>query len=496
MPIPEQTIKTQPGHSRGVDQVKLERTLLLLFGVVSSVVLGYYTIRSGNPFLMFGFVSLPFLLMLMNRPDIGVVLALIMDATGLPMPGAPHVLMGAVFKVIIVGAAFLAQLMGQKRHQGRRVAENLPMKIFTGITLVIMAVRGTGLRIFGSSTWGGMTYVVLITTFIFYFSTEGITLTKKQFRYAVWGSLISGLIGTVISYRGGALQLQGLGIVAEARLMWMMPLVFAIFPLIFAVRWKSWLSIPLWLACLAGMSLTGFRGRTLSLVLITLIFFFYRQRHKSKFMAAALGLLAIGWIGLILISPALPLGMQRAISYVPGTTIDEAMKSDAEGSIEWRIQIWDHCIKESAPYLLIGRGSAFNVWEASKQVNSNDISTMSPWFAFQTRSYHSGPLTLLIDYGIPGLMTGIWMTILCVRRLMNYMKRLAIWNVFESRYAVIFCAGVIWRWIQIYTGAGGIPTLSTLIADTALAVVLCVSAMKIAQDNDPFGNPDSDLTQV
>ena len=60
-------------------------------------------------------------------------------------------------------------------------------------------------------------------------------------------------------------------------------------------------------------------------------------------------------------------------------------------------------------YLWIGRGSTFNVFDTVDNLSQSDIMLYTPWFAFQTHAYHSGPLTLLIDYGLPGFLIGTWL---------------------------------------------------------------------------------------
>ena len=65
------------------------------------------------------------------------------------------------------------------------------------------------------------------------------------------------------------------------------------------------------------------------------------------------------YVIILAIAPNLPDVAQRAISFVPNIQVSERVAADAEGSVEWRIEIWEYCLSQVKDYLLIGRGSAF-----------------------------------------------------------------------------------------------------------------------------------------
>jgi O-antigen ligase len=344
--------------------------------------------------------------------------------------------------------------------------------------LLLMAVRGSGIRALGSETWGGMMYVVLLIGIFFFLTISGLRITKKQIRWAIWGSLVAGLFGAFMQYRGWNV-VDDFGSSRSVRLMWLIPLASALFPLAFALKFKQmpWISGLLLLLCLSLMGLSGFRSRLVALVMVAAGYGFFKARSKVKYVVVMGVIGAVAWGGVIVMSPHLPLGLQRAISFVPGAQIDARTAHDASGSIDWRVEIWGYCLSQAKEFLVIGRGSAFNVWETAENLGVSDIQTYSPWFAFQTRSYHSGPLTLLIDYGIPGLLTALWLTGLLIKRFWGLAARLARMDTFESRYALFLGVSVLWQWVAFYLVYGSITNFAKMIAMTATAAVIAWSVL-------------------
>ena len=271
----------------------------------------------------------------------------------------------------------------------------------------------------------------------------------------------------------------------QARLNWLQPIAYAAFPLVFAIKWKKWVSPIVWLICIGLIALTGFRSKLIGFVAITVIYGLFRSQSRIKYcvLMAVTGLLA--WGAIILVVQQLPLGIQRAVSFVPGVKVSHEASFNAEGSVDWRVEIWKYCLEQAPQYLVLGRGSTFNAQETASGLGSHDIATFSPWFAFETRSYHSGPLTLLVDYGLAGLIVGIWLTFVIVRRFLKAANWLGKNDTFESRYTLYFISQLIWMWPAFFLVYGDAPGLSKLIANTAAAIVLITSAkILVDKEND------------
>jgi len=335
------------------------------------------------------------------------------------------------------------------------------------------------LRMLGSSTWGGMLYISLLIGIIFYMAVNGLQLNKKNIKWIVWGGLIAGLVGSASAYKGWSSSAAEEAGLSATRLMWLLNLSYGLFPLVFALKFprNKWVSILLMGICLVFIGLTGFRSRLVAFIMVYAGYGFFCAKNKKRFavIAACLGLLL--WGGIVVVSPVLPQGLQRAVSFVPGVQIDYMTGKNAQGSIDWRVEIWGYCLQQVPKYWLIGRGSAFNVWDTVAQLGHNDIKLFTPWFAFETRSYHSGPLTLLLDYGVPGLLIGIWLTIIVFRHFYKLSVRLAVLDTFESRFALFLTVYVLWQWAAFFLVYGAMATFATMLTSLAAALVVSNSVL-------------------
>ncbi|MCK5783366.1 MAG: hypothetical protein KAH06_02895, partial [Desulfobacterales bacterium] len=148
-------------------------------------------------------VALPFALMLMNMPLFSLVLVLIMNATNLPMPGFHAAKLGVMFQLIMIGTYFLSVALGRQQWRYIKTAEG-KLVIWYGLWLIVLiAVRGAGLRSMGSTTWGGQRYIIQFVSILFFFVLTSFRLGKKHIRWIVWGSLFAGAIGSLIAWKTG-----------------------------------------------------------------------------------------------------------------------------------------------------------------------------------------------------------------------------------------------------------------------------------------------------
>ena len=119
--------------------------------------------------------------------------------------------------------------------------------------------------------------------------------------------------------------------------MWLTPFVYAIFPVVLAIRWKLKLfGVLIWIALLGAIGLTGYRSRLVELIMVTVLFGFIGSRSRIKYSIKSVFIGAILWISAIIVSPYVPAGLQRAVSFLPGTKVEEYAGKDALESVEWR----------------------------------------------------------------------------------------------------------------------------------------------------------------
>ena len=207
-------------------------------------------------------------------------------------------------------------------------------------------------------------------------------LSIKQIRWIAWGAVVFGIWGAIFERSGFISTIDSASEIDRNRISWLQPMLATMFPMIFAVKWKRWVAILIWVFLIAGISLSGFRGRLIGYVAISAIYLFFRARNKIQYVMACLAVGLVLWIGIILVSPYAPIGMQRTFSFIPGVTVDARVMDNASGSVEWRVEIWQYCIKKIPEYLVLGRGSAFDVSETISMIGQEERGRLTPWLAF------------------------------------------------------------------------------------------------------------------
>ncbi len=461
-----------------VDAAVLSRRLVEAFLFLLSVIASFYVLKTGNRILMIGLVALPFVLMLMNAPHLTLIMAIVLDATNLPVPGLSSSTLGYLAKFVLVMTYILAALMGRRQW----IRQNTPISRAVGFYLIwmviVMAFRGTGLRILGSETWGGTRYIAHFVAIAMFYTVMGMQISKRHLRWIIWGSLFAGFVGTLI-------KSQGYGNtddpeVVTSRLSFLGPVFRSFFPLVFALKFRRAPIVNVILVVLAlGMiGLTGFRSFLVgSLAVLVGYGFFKSKQRRVQYSIFVFAMAILAWGAVVLLCPHLPKGLQRALSFIPGTHVDVSIAHNATDSITWRFEIWGYCLAHAKQYLLVGRGMAFDVMQTVAELSTSDIMGFSPWFAYETHAYHSGPLSLLIDYGIPGLLIYIAFTWFAFRQVWRYATRLSKLNTFESRFALYLCVNLLWSFFAFFFVYGDLMKIADQISLFAIVSVVTESVV-------------------
>jgi len=192
------------------------------------------------------------------------------------------------------------------------------------------------------------------------------------------------------------------------------------------VRGMLNLKRPWWLAlvlfCLGLGILGGFRSFLVGVGLLLLILFFLEGLHRTRFLALLLGLGIVGVGMLVLFSEHLPGTAQRALSFLP-IKVDPSVKQDAQGSLEWRLQMWDLLKRQIPEHLVVGKGYAIDpaLLQLSEYNARKGFGIQAEW-AMLSGDYHNGPLSVLIPMGIPGVLAFVWFLIAAARRLRGFCR--------------------------------------------------------------------------
>ena len=113
-----------------------------------------------------------------------------------------------------------------------------------------------------------------------------------------------------------------------------------------------------------------------------------------------------GVIAITLLVPfasKLPFTFQRSLAFLP-LKLNAAARSDAEDTEDWRLQIWKDALPTVPQHLLLGKGYALSQGELTVASSdafhySSDIQSVDI-----VGSYHSGPLSVVIPFGIWGVI--------------------------------------------------------------------------------------------
>lgn len=365
------------------------------------------------------------------------------------IPGRPEMWM--VMVAVSLFFSLLNRSVGQevKFFQVRSISYSL---LFFGLVVMTTAWMngGIGLSAMGSSSIGGKKYVTIFLAIGAYFALATQQIKRK------WAGLYLGLfflsaLTALISYVaviGGSpfyflVELFPIDAVLNesadspslagpqgiSRLGALVTPALGIFCFLLA-RYgasgvldlkKPWRLVLLLLATTIS-TLGGFRSGLIIMLLLFGVMFYMEGLFRTRYflVLASIGVLA----GAIVIGNcrSLPLSMQRTLSFLP-IDVDPMVRLDAEGSTNWRLEIWKRVLPDVPKYLLKGKGYAMNPEELMmlQAVNGN-AQILSQEGAVLAGDYHSGPLSLIIPFGIFGAAGFIWFLVASVKLLhQNYL---------------------------------------------------------------------------
>jgi hypothetical protein len=103
------------------------------------------------------------------------------------------------------------------------------------------------------------------------------------------------------------------------------------------------------------------------------------------------------------------LAIQRCLTILP-LKLDPVARMSADSSTEWRIQIWKYVLPQIPKYLFLGKGLVFDANDLAMYDTLGDQQASGDVGGSLTLAgeYHSGPLSLIIPFGIWGVIAFLW----------------------------------------------------------------------------------------
>jgi O-antigen ligase len=153
----------------------------------------------------------------------------------------------------------------------------------------------------------------------------------------------------------------------------------------------------------------GYRSIILLLFFIFAFQFYFEGLMRTHYLPIVAGLAICGFVPILLFTNKMPTSVQRAVSFLP-VNVDSEVLADAKASSEWRFQIWDLVIKDVPKYLLIGKGYGMDPNEIYAVVEAErlGIGGMQIEATIMAGDYHNGPLSILVPFGIFGVIGFLW----------------------------------------------------------------------------------------
>jgi hypothetical protein len=323
----------------------------------------------------------------------------------------------------------------------------VPWALLTlGAVVVLTALMrgGVGFRALGSASMGSKKIIFVVTAIMAYFALVSRPVPRKWAMVYVGLFCLSGmtsLLSHLVYFAGGGSfwlfqiidpapaaaqaaadwDVQGSTMVRSTAGMSMAGSLIGLFLAWFGLREllnlkKPW-RLLLLLACLAGGLLGGFRSFLVGAVIMLAIIFFLEGLHRTRYLAGAAALALAGYGLLAAYSNDLPLSAQRAISFLP-VRIDPHVRQDAQGSLDWRLQMWEVLLRDVPRYLPLGKGYAIDPGDLYLSgFNANMGFGIQAEWAVLAGEYHNGPLSVLIPFGLWGAVGFVWLLVAAALRL-------------------------------------------------------------------------------
>lgn len=326
--------------------------------------------------------------------------------------------------------------------------------VFLALVVAVTAKLrgGIGLRVFGDETIGGKRYFLIWFAIIGYFAmTSQAIPPKKRNLYTLlfMGGGITSTISDIGGMLGGPFHFLFLLFPASDSSTYLTQHTItyegvvrfgglgaggAALALTLVARYgiegildlrKLWRPI-LFFAGLILMTFGGYRSLFILVALTLVLAFYFEGLLRSRLMPiAALGVLLCAGLTLAF-SEHLPLTLQRCIAFVPGVKISSVARESAESSSDWRVAVWKSVVPEIPKYLLLGKGLGIDANDLAEYYefwnNNGGVGGAVGGGLTAAGDYHSGPLSLIIQFGIWGVIGFLWFLVASFKVLWRNFK--------------------------------------------------------------------------
>lgn len=350
------------------------------------------------------------------------------------------------FATASFGIAVLNHIMFQKKFL--RAPDMTRAVLCLGAIILFTAWYrgGIGVRFLGGSSYGGRYYIFVLAAIMGYFAlTSEMIPAAKATKICSWFFLsgATNFLPNLILMLGSALFIlywilpsntayvqaaaeRGVGEID--RITGLAPACSALLCYLLArygIRglfdWSKPWRLGLLVLTLAAAFFAGFRSAIMMLFLIFVLQFYFERLMRTYYLPIVFGLLLCGLTPVFFFSNSMPFSVQRAISFLP-VNVNSDVLMDAKDSSEWRYGMWAEVWNKEVPqYLLIGKGYSVDPADIIAATDAARLGmSASPYQgSMVAEDYHSGPLSVLVPFGIPGSLAFLWVLFAGGRVLFN-----------------------------------------------------------------------------
>ncbi|MCF7668902.1 MAG: hypothetical protein K9N48_03895 [Verrucomicrobia bacterium] len=422
--------------------------VILVFGIVVplAVLLGYLLATPQSP-AAFGMVGLVLMVaafpVLIRWHHLALVCLVHASLNVFFLPGQPS--LWIVLAFFSLGMSILNRALNRSEEW-----LNIPM-ITWSLILLLMVVLGTafltggfGGRVLGSEQWGARRYLGVIGAIVAYFAFTARPLPPESARLATGLFFLSGVtavFSNLIFYLGPAfyflysffpyelsgnlldpsMDLQRLGGIRTAStwILFFMTMRYGLSGIFDPGKfWRLLIFVGVFFIGLFG----GFRSYVVSIALLFFFQFWYEGLIKLRNILIITGFLLLGGAFMVGFSDRLPLTVQRSLTFLP-LKFDRTVQKDAKGTMDWRLEMWAVVFPKVPNYLLMGKGFSFDGMDyylTRQAVRSNQVKSYEDTLI--SGNYHHGFLTLVIPFGIWGVLTFLGFSAGAFKALYNNYK--------------------------------------------------------------------------
>ena len=434
------------------------------------------------------------------------------------LPGRPSLWSLLAFTGLLFG--LLSRAVNPKAQFLNVPAITRPLLALTAVVIVTaMLTGGAGLHVFGSETFGGKKYFYIMAAVAGYFALTSRRIPEHRAGLYVALFFLSGLTSAAadLAYAAGpqfrfllalfspdyasdqanldqSLTIHDTGMVRMGGLGWLGTAGYAFLLARYGIRGsldlhRPWRLLLLLLAFVAGLG-GGFRSFVVLFGLTCVVLFFLEGLHRTRYLPALLGVCLLGGAILLPHGDKLPLVAQRSLCFLPGRFDSLAVES-ARVSTGWRVEMWKQVLPEVPTYLFRGKGYALDANDLYMAIESgNRFGGESLSGTILAGDYHSGPLSIVIPFGIYGVIAFMWLLVAGLRVLYRNFK----WgSPALRRINALLFASFAARAFFFFVGFGSLHSdLANFLGLLGLAVALNSAEATVAEEaNQPA--PESSL---